>query len=65
VKKTRLILTSFLLALLLTFAGGFSTSVYAEGDDPQGTSSSTKNPPSPPPPDTLAAILSAIASLIW
>ncbi|MEP7338471.1 MAG: hypothetical protein ABI977_12105 [Acidobacteriota bacterium] len=64
-KKTKLILTSFLLALMLTFAVGFSSNVYASDGDPQGTSGSTKTPPAPPPPDTLAAILIALASLIW
>lgn len=65
VKKTKLLLTGFLLALMLTFAGGFSANVYASGDDPQGTSGSTKAPPAPPPPDVLAAIIRALACMIW
>jgi len=60
-KKTKLILTSLILALMLTFSSGFSAKVYASDDDPQGTSGSSKTQPAPQQaPSTSDSIMAAI-----
>lgn len=63
-KKTKMILSSFLLALALTFGGAFSTTAYAN-DDPQGTSGTPKAAPAPQqaPPGFWEAILAALAAI--
>ena len=49
-KKFKLMLSTFCLALVLTFAGGAFTNVYANDGGPQGESRSTQTTPQPPPP---------------
>ena len=64
-KKAKLIVSSLLLALLLTIGGGFGTGVYASGDDPQGTSGTPKSASAPQqtPPGFWEAILAALAAI--
>lgn len=63
-KKYRLILSTFCLALVLTVVSGASTKVFASDGDPQGESRSTQTtPPPPPPPSTIWAIIAALASI--
>jgi len=67
-KKTKLILTSLILALMLTFSAGFSAKVYASDDDPQGTSGSSKTQPAPqqaPSDSTLASVFRALSSFFF
>lgn len=63
-KSPKLIVSSFLLALMLTIGGGFNANVYAN-DDPQGTSGTPKAAPAPqqPPPGFWDAILAALAAI--
>lgn len=62
-KKSKLFLSGFCLALALTFVGAPATKVFASDDSgPQGDSRSTQTTPQPPPPrnllvDTLLALL--------
>ncbi len=49
-KKTKLIFSTFVLALTLVCTSIATTNTYADTGDPQGTSNSTKAPPPPPPP---------------
>ena len=64
-KKFRLILSTFCLALALITASGASTKVFASGDDPQGESRSTQTTPQPPPPppSIWAVIAAALGSM--
>lgn len=64
-KKYRLILSTFCLALALTLVSGASTKVYASGDDPQGESRSTQTTPPPPPPPTIWDIIAAALGAIF
>ena len=63
-KKYRLLLSTFCLALALTLVSGASTKVFASDGDPQGESRSTQTTPPPPPPpsiwDLIAAALGGI-----
>jgi hypothetical protein len=63
-KKYRLLLSTFCLALALTLVSGASTKVFASDGDPQGESRSTQTTPPPPPPpgiwDIIAAVLGGI-----
>jgi hypothetical protein len=63
-KKFRLILSTFCLALALTLVSGASTQVFASDGDPQGESRSTQTtPPPPPPPSIWAMIAAALGSM--
>jgi hypothetical protein len=62
-KKMKLILTSLILALTLTFGGGFGANVYASADDPQGTSGSSKTQPAPD--SSIESILWIFSYLFW
>lgn len=63
-KKYKLILSTFCLALILTVVSGTSMKVFASDGDPQGESRSTQTtPPPPPPPSTIWAIIAALASI--
>ncbi len=65
-KKQKLILSSFLLALALTCGGAFGTAAYGNDDDPQGTATTTKTAPAPQqtPPGFWAALAAALAGLM-
>jgi len=63
-KKFKLLLSTFCLAIALTFAGGAFTNVNAEDGGPQGESRSTQTTPQPPPPPPIMAILIAILGMI-
>ena len=63
-KKFKLLLSTFCLAIVLTFAGGAFTNVYAEDGGPQGESRSTQTTPQPPPPPPIMAIIIAILGMI-
>ncbi len=70
VKKTKLILTSLILALTLMFSAGYSTRVYAGAGDPQGTSGAPKTQPAPQQPastpdSVVATIIRMLGSLFW
>ncbi|MBS1808817.1 MAG: hypothetical protein JST84_11540 [Acidobacteria bacterium] len=59
-KKSKLTISAFVLALTLVFTSLATTNAYADLGNPQGTVNSTKAPPPPPPPppspsDTFAA----------
>jgi len=58
-KKYRLILSTFCLALALTLVSGASTKVFASDGDPQGESRSTQTTPPPPPPPSIWDIIAA------
>lgn len=58
-KKYRLILSTFCLALVLTVVSGASTKVFASDGDPQGESRSTQTTPPPPPPPSIWAVIAA------
>ena len=49
-RKSKLLLSSFCLAIALTLTIAPSTKVFADGGDPQGGSNSTRPAPPPPPP---------------
>jgi hypothetical protein len=61
-KKFKLMLSTFCLAIVLTFASGAFTNVYANDGGPQGESRSTQTTPQPPPPPP--SILVIIATLL-
>ncbi len=69
-KKTKLIFSTFVLAVTLVCTCIATTTTYADTGDPQGTSNSTKAPPPPPPPppdknpilDMAAWLLSLVTS---
>lgn len=64
-KKFKLMISTFCLALALTFAGGAFTNVYATDGGPQGESRSTQTTPQPPPPPPpIMAIIMTILGLI-
>ena len=63
-KKFKLMISTFCLAIVLTFAGGAFTSVYANDGGPQGESRSTQTTPQPPPPPPIVAIIMALLGLI-
>lgn len=70
VKKTKLILTNLILALTLMFSAGYSTRVYADDGDPQGTSGAPKTQPAPQqtpstPDSVMVAIVRVIGSFFW
>jgi hypothetical protein len=63
-KKSKLLLSSFCLALALTLTVVPSTTAFADGG-PQGGSNSTRPaPPPPPPPQSSAEITKFIRWLI-
>lgn len=64
-KKSKLLLSSFCLALALTFSVATAGSVYADDGGPQGGSNSKKQPPPPPPPTstTLDQLIAWLASM--
>ena len=69
-KKTKLILTSLILALTLMFSAGYSTRVFADDGDPQGTSGAPKTQPAPQQPastpdSVILTIIRVIGSLLW
>ncbi|HMX25082.1 MAG TPA: hypothetical protein PLD20_12565 [Blastocatellia bacterium] len=55
-KKSKLILSTLMLALMLAFIGGHATTVYA--DDP-GQGGAEKKAPPPPPPGFWEALVAA------
>lgn len=63
-KKFKLLLSTFCLAIVLTSVGGAFTNVYAEDGGPQGESRSTQTTPQPPPPPPIMAIIIAILGMI-
>ena len=56
-KKIRLIVSTLCLTLALTFSSVQPMHVYADGDDPQGTSETKKAPPPPSPTEEAAMAL--------
>ncbi len=69
-KKTKMIFVSFMIAIALTFGGGFTTTAFASDDDPQGTSGTPKSAPAPQPappsganPDFWATLVSVLSGL--
>lgn len=66
-KKSRLLLSGFCLALALTLTAVPSTKVFADGGDPQGGSNSTKPVPPPPPPPSqdVIKLLQWLISLLF
>jgi len=65
-KKSKLLLSSFCLALVLALTVAPSTKVFADGE-PQGGSNSTKPAPPPPPPPSpdLIKLLEWLISLVF
>lgn len=65
-KKSRLLLSGFCLALVLTLTVAPSTKVFADGG-PQGGSNSTRPAPPPPPPPSpeMVAFLKWLIALIF
>ena len=64
-KKSRLLLSGFCLALALTLTAVPSTKVFADGGYPQGGSNSTKPVPPPPPSQDLIKLLQWLIHLIF
>lgn len=66
-KKSKLLLSSFCLALVLALTVAPSTKVFADGGDPQGGSNSTKPAPPPPPPPSpdMIRLLEWLLSLLF
>lgn len=64
-KKSKLLLSSFCLALALTFSVAPTVSVYAADDGPQGGSNTKKQPPPPPPPSSGWAYVAWLVSVIY
>lgn len=64
-KKSRLPLSGFCLALVLTLTVAPSTKVFADG--PQGGSNSTRPAPPPPPPPSpdMVAFIRWLIGLIF
>ena len=70
VKKTKLILMSLILALTLMFSAGYSTRVYADDGDPQGTSGAPKTQPAPQQPagtpdSVMVTVVRVIGLFFW
>lgn len=62
-KKSKLLLSGFCLAMTLTFVSVNSTRVYADNGDPQGSSQSTQSTPQPPPDPGIWAAIGAMLGL--
>jgi hypothetical protein len=64
-KKSKLLLSSLCLAIVLTLTVSPATKVFADGgDSPQGGSNATKPAAPPPPPPSTATIADLIAWII-
>jgi hypothetical protein len=63
-KKFKLTLSAFTLALALIFVSAGSITAYANADDPQGTVEKKPAPSAPAPPPDIFSYIWALLSLL-